>query len=430
MRCDESTRDTGRNFGDRCAAGRTRHTAIFALLLLAVGSCAQPETAPVPVAETRDPDFRIGLLVNVRQATIGGDALRVEDPAEGDLRTVAAGSTLNVTFRGSAVALSGSGSRIERRALVIRPADSGGTMRLNGRTYRGTLELRRGDSGLVVVNVVPLEQYLAGVVGTEMGARAGDEIEALKAQAIVSRTYAIRNQGRWKDHGFDLVGTVNDQAYGGALNENVLATAAVAATRGQILTWDNQPIDAFYFSTCGGRTEDGTAAFAGASRPYLRSIEDRDPTGTPWCATSPRFHWTAGWTASQLATTLRRTLPAEHLAVARANDLRDLRVIDRTATGRIASLVLVGRNGRTVVAGQAMRRVLSPSDGGLLRSTDFTIRITRTGGKIERVDIDGRGNGHGVGMCQWGAIGRARAGQDVGTILTSYFPGTQVQRLY
>jgi stage II sporulation protein D len=404
--------------------------ALRIALTLTLCSCAPPETSPVPVPEGHDPDFRIGVLVNVRQATIGGDALRVEDPTAGELRAVAAGSTLTAGYRGSAVGLSGSGARIDRRVLVIHPADSTGAMTLNGRAYRGTLELRRGDSGLIVINVLPLEQYLAGVVGAEMGIRAADEVEALKAQAIVSRTYALRNQGRWKDRGFDLVGNVNDQAYAGALNENALATAAVAATRGRILTFDNQPIDAFYFSTCGGRTEDGTAAFAGANRPYLRSIEDRDPAGTPWCVTSPRFHWTAGWTAAQLAATLRRTLPAENLLVARAADLRDVRVIDRTGTGRIASLELVGRDGRTVLASQVIRRVLSPTEGGLLRSTDFTIRITRTGGKIERVDMDGRGNGHGVGMCQWGAIGRARAGQDVQTILTSYFPGTEIQRAY
>jgi stage II sporulation protein D len=399
-------------------------------MMLALCSCAPPETAPIPVAEGHDPVFRIGVLVNVRQATIGGDALQIADPMEGDLRTVAAGSALSAGYRGSAVGISGDGARIERRVLVVRPVDSGGDMRLNGRAYRGTLELRRGDSGLVVVNIVPLEQYIAGVVGAEMGVRAPEEIEALKAQAIVSRTYALRNQGRWKDRGYDLVSTVNDQAYAGALNENALATAAVAATRGRILTFENQPIDAFYFSTCGGRTEDGTAAFAGASRTYLRSIEDRDPSGTPWCVTSPRFHWTAGWTAAQLAATLRRTLPLEKLPVARATDLRDLKLIDKTATGRVASLELTGRNGRTVLSGQVMRRVLAPLDGGPLRSTDFTIRITRTGGKLERVDLDGRGNGHGVGMCQWGAIGRARAGQDVRTILASYFPGTEIQRAY
>ncbi len=192
-----------------------------------------------------------------------------------------------------------------------------------------------------------------------------------------------------------------------------------------------QPADRrILFSTCAGRTEDGTAAFAGASRPYLRSVDDHDESGTAWCATSPRFNWKTGWTAAQLATTLRRTLAAEKLPGGRATDLRDVRVGDRDGAGRITTLDLVGKNGRTSVGGQAIRRVLSPPGGGLLLSNDFTVRVTRTGGKLERVDVDGRGNGHGVGMCQWGAIGRARAGQDVRTILTSYFPGTEIQRAY
>jgi len=402
-------------------------------LLLAIGSCAPPEPAPVtaPAPESRDPDFRVGILVNVSRATIGGGGgLRVEDPAEGELRTIAAGASFDAVARGADVTLLDTRGPVSRPLLVITAVDSGATLRLNGREYRGALELRRSDSGLTVVNRISLEAYVAGVVGAEMGRRAPGEEEALKAQAIASRTYAIRNQGRWKARGYDLAGTTSDQVYGGEGSENTMANAAVAATRGEILTWNNEPIDAFYVSTCGGRTEDGVAAFAGAARPYLRSIDDVDPSGTPWCASSPRFRWSAGWNAAELAATLRRSLPAENLPVAFGSNVTDLRIVDRTRTGRVATLALVGRNGRTLVNGQAIRRVLSPPEGGPLRSNDFTIRISRRGGRIERVDIDGRGNGHGVGMCQWGAIGRARAGQDYRTILGSYFPGTEIQRLY
>jgi stage II sporulation protein D len=414
------------------ARGRLRAVSVGCLgLLLAIGSCAPPEPAPSPVPESKDPDLRVGVLVNVRRATIGGGGgLRIEDPAEGELRTIPAGASFDAITRGADVTLLDTGGPVSRPVLVIEAADTGATLRLNGRDYRGALELRRGDSGLTVVNRIPLEAYVAGVVGAEMGRRAHGEEEALKAQAVASRTYAVRNQGRWKARGFDLVGTANDQVYAGEANENAMATAAVAATRGQILTWNNQPIDAFYFSTCGGRTENGVAAFAGADRPYLRSVDDVDPSGTPWCITSPRFHWTTGWSATDLAATLRRTLAAENLPVGRASDLADLGATNRTRTGRVATLALAGRNGRTMVTGQAIRRVLSPPEGGLLRSNDFTIRISRNGARIDRVDIEGRGNGHGVGMCQWGAIGRARAGQDYQTILTSYFPGTEIQRLY
>jgi stage II sporulation protein D len=400
---------------------------LAALLLLA--GCAPPEPAPVPAPATHDPDIRIGILVNARQATIGGDELQVDDPAGGPLRTLPAGSVIGVTTRGALVSLSGNGERIERTVLAVHPTDSSGLVYLNGHAYRGALELRRGDSGMVVVNVISLERYLAGVVGAEMGLRTPDELEALKAQAIVSRTYAIRNQGRWKDRGFDLLGTVGDQVYAGEGNETPLANTAVVATRGEILTWNDQPIDAFFSSTCGGRTEDGSAAFAGASRPYLRSVDDHDPSGAPWCASSPRLQWRTAWPAAELSAVLRRTLAAEKL-LAPAGGVRDIRVTGRDVSGRVASIELAGQHGGTTVAGLAIRRVLAPADGGLLLSTDFTIRISRSGGRIERVDIDGRGSGHAVGMCQWGAIGRARAGQDDRTILASYFPGTEIQRLY
>ena len=401
-------------------------------LVLLLASCVspEPEPGPVPVADSAGPDIRVGVLVDARQATIGGEPFAIDDPEEGNLRTITSGAALSVAPRGAMVSLSGSGARIERHRLIIHPVDSTGSITLNGRAYRGSLELRRDGVGLVAINVVPLERYLAGVVGAEMGLRRPEELEALKAQAIVSRTYALRNQGRWKERGFDLLGSVSDQAYAGQLTESPLANAAVAATRGEVVTWEGQPIDAFFSSTCGGRTEEGVAAFAGASRPYLHAVDDRDATGTPWCATSPRYHWKAGWTAGQLALILRKTLAAENLPGGRASDLRDIRIGTHTATDRIATLELIGRNGRTTVSGQAVRRVLAPPEGGILWSTDFTVHVTRTGTKLERIDVDGRGNGHGVGMCQWGAIGRARAGQDYHQILISYFPGTDIQRLY
>ena len=409
----------------------TRTCGALLVAALAIGSCAPPEPAPVAVPRTRDPDIRIGVLLNARRASIAASgAFQIEDPVEGTIRVVGAGGAIDVEARGRSVSAGDGEGRVERANLTIEPVDTAGTVRLNGRDYHGVLEVLRSDSGVTVVNRVSLEAYLVGVVGAEMGRRAPGEAEALKAQAIASRTYAIRNQGRWNDRGYDLVGTVNDQVYSGTYNDNAMAAAAVAATRGQIITYNSQPIDAFFSSTCGGRTENGTAAFAGADRPYLRSVDDLDPSGTPWCAASPRFRWSAEWSGASLAATLRRTLPAENISAARASDLTDIRIGSHTASGRIATLELSGSAGRTILSGQAIRRALSPPEGGPLRSTDFTIRISRSGGRIERVAIDGRGNGHAVGMCQWGAIGRARAGQDYRTILTSYFPGTEIQRLY
>ena len=413
----------------------TRFAAACAILLAAVsGSCVPQEPAqPITPLEAPpvDPEVRIGLVVDAPRATISANgALRVSDPDQGPLFDIPAQSTVDVVPQAGSVALSGAVSAMARAQLVIEPVDSGIYVRVNGREYRGVVELRRGLHGVVVVNRLGLEAYTTGVVAAEMGRRAPGEEEALKAQAVVSRTYALRNAGRHADQGFDLLADVSDQAYAGITSENPMATAAVLATRGEILTYNGAPIDAFYFSTCSGRTEDGVAVFAGADRPYLRSVDDHDPSGIAYCASSPRFRWSESWTRSELTAILKRTLPANNLPVTAATDLTEMRVLARTASGRIATLELSGRSGRTVVRGQAIRRVLAPNSGGILRSNDFTVRLSRVGGRIERIDIDGRGNGHGVGMCQWGAVGRSRAGEIYPRILSSYFPGTELQQAY
>ena len=402
------------------------------LALAGLGSCLlnEPPDELAPVVSP-DPEFRIGVRVNVSKASLSGvGGILVVDDDEGVVEEIPPGELLEATSRGSGVTVRGGMSPVTRRLLRIEPIDSGAAIRLDGREYRGALELRRGESGLTVINVIGLEQYLQGVVGAEMGKRAPGEEEALKAQAVVSRTYALRNQHRGRNLAFDLASDVSAQVYAGMVNEDPMATAAVRATRGEVLTFNGEPIDAFFSSTCGGKTEDGVAAFAGADRPYLQSLPDVDANGLAWCAISPRYQWHEQWEGKAFATSLRHTLATEGLSTARATDLREIRVIDRTRSGRIATLELAGSGGRTAVSGQAIRRVLSPPGGAWLRSTDFTVRLSRHGSRIEEVVIEGRGYGHGVGMCQWGAVGRARAGQPYDAILLSYFPGTELHRMY
>lgn len=405
-------------------------------LLLVVGLASSAcvvrpdELVLAPEVIAPAPEVRIGLLTDVTRVTLDSDlGLVIVDPDEGELVRIAAGTALSGSLRGSGIALDGGGERITRRGLLVESAE-GGVITVDGRGYRGRVELQRRGDRLQVINHVDLESYLLGVVRGEMGTRSPNEFEALKAQAVAARTYTLRNLGRWSAQGFDLVADIGAQVYAGADLDDPLITDAVAATRGEVLEHEGVLIDAFYSSTCGGHTEDGVAAFVGASRPYLRSVDDLAPDGTAYCSISPRFTWRESWNAEQLTAILRRTLATEKLPRARANDLRDLHPIAQTASGRVATLELVGSGGRTAVAGQSIRRVLSPEPGAWLRSTDFTIRVTRNGSRIERVTVEGRGNGHGVGMCQWGAIGRARAGQDYTTILMRYFPGTELRRIY
>lgn len=263
-----------------------------------------------------------------------------------------------------------------------------------------------------------------------MGRRTEQDIAALRAQAVVSRTVATRRLGQWRTRGYDILATVADQAYSGVAFEGPVSSEAVAETRGEVLSYQGQIIDAFFHSTCAGRTADGTEVFAGADRPYLRSIRDLDDAGRPWCAISPRYRWQESWTGEALERTLRETLPPAGGTAALAARLADVRVLERTATGRVARVEFVGQGTSLTVTGPVARLVLRTSDGSILRSANFELQVTRTGGRIVRLDAVGAGAGHGVGLCQWGALGRARAGYSYREILSAYFPGTEVTRTY
>jgi stage II sporulation protein D len=198
-----------------------------------------------------------------------------------------------------------------------------------------------------------------------------------------------------------------------------------------VLTYQGSPIDAFYYSTCGGQTADGVEAFRAASRPYLRSFPDVDETGAAFCRHSPRYRWQEEWTGDALRSTLQRTLPAATgVPVDRVGEVRDVWVAQLTGSGRVARLAITLRSNQVMVDGPAVRQVLRPASGELLRSAAFTLTATGAGSGITRLVAEGRGAGHGVGLCQWGAVGRSRAGHDFQRILAAYYPGTALQRVY
>jgi stage II sporulation protein D (peptidoglycan lytic transglycosylase) len=389
---------------------------------------------PAPTAESAEPALRIGLAVGAASATIGGGAaLSVRDGQGTQLAEIGAAETWRVSPQGQALHLAGPAGlgAGATGVLTVAPQESGQPVRVNGREYRGEVELVPDRTGVTVVNRVGMESYVLGVVSAEMGRRAPEDQEALRAQSVVSRTYALRNRGRWRSEGFDLYATVADQVYGGVGAETPEAREAVSGTRGMILTYGGQPIDAFFYSTCGGTTADGTEVFRAADRPYLRSIPDVGADGTAYCSLSPRFRWREEWTGAALQATLRRTLPVEAgVAATQVGEVRDVWVAQRTASGRVGELAMALGGTDARVSGPAVRRVLRPPSGELLRSSAFTLTATGAGVRVTRLVADGGGAGHGVGFCQWGAVGRSRAGQDYSQIVSAYYPGAQLERLY
>jgi stage II sporulation protein D len=305
-----------------------------------------------------------------------------------------------------------------------------------GRRYRGhALISARGENRLTASNVVELEQYLLGVVPREMGRRPASEIEALKAQAVAARTYAIGNLGGRSEQGFDYYATVMDQVYGGTADEDSIVSRAVLATRGEIVTYQGQPILAYYSSTCGGHTADIEESWPHRSPlPYLRGVSDRIPgTEQYYCESSSRFRWRTEWTREQLLAVLGQSLAAHTAgAVTGAGRVSDVRLTHRPSGAERAAVRLTVDGRELTLHGDSIRWVLRPSPGpGILNSSLLTsLDATRRGGQVERLAIEGGGWGHGIGMCQVGAMGRARAGQTYREILLAYYTDTSIDRVY
>ena len=264
-----------------------------------------------------------------------------------------------------------------------------------GTTLRGELAVLRVPGGLQVVNILPLEDYLAGVLGNEMP-RSFPE-EALKAQAVAARTYALFKKLSQRDKPYYLDSSVISQVYRGLAAEDPRTSSAVAATRGIILTYALQPIGAFFHASCGGKTESGLEALSSPAA-YLV------PVDCP-CASETKIDWTLTLTPKDFA----------RLGVA---ENAPLQIVERTETGR-AKRVQVGALSFT---GAAFRARLGYTR---VRSLQFTVEQTENDTLLR-----GRGYGHGAGLCQLGARLLAEQGWTYERILEHYYPGTELQRLY
>jgi stage II sporulation protein D len=160
----------------------------------------------------------------------------------------------------------------EFAGATVLPAREGEILSADALPYRGSLQVRAGEPGVVVINVLPLEQYLKGVVPNELSPAAFPQLEALKAQAVAARTYALRNRGGYASKGYDICATPTCQVYRGKSTEHPLSDQAVEETRGTVAHYRGGLINALYTSTCGGHTETGSNIFEGEPTPYLVGV--------------------------------------------------------------------------------------------------------------------------------------------------------------
>lgn len=312
--------------------------------------------------------------------------------------------------------------------LVIRGEGASDFVVVNGKRYRGELIVSRSAAGLLVVNRLHMEDYLRGVVPLEIGKRAPGEEAAVAAQAVAARTYAHVRVTNSTARAYDVVATVQDQVYGGADAETPLADAAVWATRGIVLMYGGRVVNAPYHSTCGGTTAEVSEVwYRSRDEPYLQRVSDRVADSDRfYCDPSPRFRWTRELRRSTLDAALDRYLE-QYVSVrgARVGTVRELRVDATTESGRVARLAIHTTRGQYHLRGNDVRFVMRAPNGEILNSTYFSVRSEQdNAGHLARATFEGGGYGHGIGMCQWGAIGRARAGFDFRSILSTYYRGT------
>jgi len=314
--------------------------------------------------------------------------------------------------------------------LVIRPEGNSPFVIWNGKRYRGELTVTATDSGMLVVNRLSMDDYLRGVVPLEIGNRTAAEFAAVQAQAVAARTYAYKHLNDVR--AFDMYSTVQDQVYGGVDAEKPQADSAIMTTRDIVVLYAGQPISTPYSSTCGGSTAAVSEVwYAQPDEPYLRPVSDKIPgTDHFYCDPSPRFSWTQNFDGPGLRAVMEKYLAAyTNAPKAGAGRIIDIRELGKTPSGRVESLEIRTDSGSYRLRGNDTRFVLRDPKGAIMNSTNFSFTKEQNGGEISRLNITGRGYGHGIGMCQWGAIGRARAGQNYRTILETYYRGTTVGRI-
>lgn len=331
---------------------------------------------------------------------------------------------------------------------------------INGKQFRGDIEFKRLEgSDMTVVNVLPLEHYLYGVVPREIG--ADSPAEALKAQAVCARTYTVMNMGKHGSRGFDLCSAVHCQAYSGYEWERPNSCLAVDQTAGKLLMYNGKLASTFYYSSSGGRTEDVRYVWGSTTYPYLVSVEDKYETPD-----TTNYTWEITYTAAKIKEYLKNWRRGS----VDIGEIKGMKVTETAPSGRVTKLTVYGTKGekqfsiedaRTVFfLNSQMYTVSTDSDVCLKAGTEGKTTKTqlpglkvRNASGVEKIrgnpgnikvknasdttktvnmtpsqyKFTGRGWGHAVGMSQNGAKGMANAGFKYDQILQHYFPGTKVE---
>lgn len=366
--------------------------------------------------------FLIGFLIFSLQLVVSNDASDAALPDE-SIRIAIVKNALSVTVdgegilvtreNGAAVALNSpvsisptkNGIIVDGTTYIRLTFSASSAIRVNGKPYRGTAEISLGDKGLLVVNELALEDYLVGLINCEIS--SAWPIEAVKAQAVIARTYALNRREARRTSLYHLESSVIDQVYDGCEIEDSRARRGVSETAGEVLTSAGTIIQAFYHSNCGGRTEASENVW-GARLPYLMGVD------CAYCLLNPSTAW-------EQKISLRDIEEKMKNAGYNVSRVTGIRLGQRNNRGRLKNVVIVSSRGDISLTGDQFRKAIGY---GVIKSTNFTLKIING-----EASFSGLGNGHGVGLCQWGAKQRALDGFGYAEILSYYYPGTELTKL-
>lgn len=276
----------------------------------------------------------------------------------------------------------------------------------NNKKYKGRLKLKLKDNLILVINCLPMEEYLKGVVPKEMS--ASWPLEALKAQAVAARSYAYFVHLKSEEKDFDLSSSVASQVYGGISPQSSKSIQAVWDTRGEILMFKGKPVIAYFHSHSGGVLETAKNVWK-VQFPYFRIKRD------PYSNKIKKLEWRTEISLSKIENVLRE----KGFGLSR---IKRVESKDVSPSGRVINFSITAENGEVLLASNNMRIWLGPS---IIKSTLCSVKQVGT-----NLLFKGRGYGHGVGMSQWGAYDMAKEGKKYREILQFYYPGTTIKTIY
>jgi stage II sporulation protein D len=378
----------------------TRHTAAVLALACAVLLHATSASGP-PAADDAVEQIRVavGRFKAVDVDGVGGDVVVVR--GDGKRSAPAARARFTIGKAG----LEFGGAPFGRDVAVVE----GAVLKVSGHSYRGVVEVRYQvydkKPELLVVHPLDLETYVTGIVSAELP--KGWPLAAYQAQAVAARTFALQQKMRRVDLPYHMEASVLDQVYGGIEREHALAEEAAQSTRGLVLSSKRHLAQTYFHAACGGQTESAREGW-GTPLPYLPGSQCNK------CTNATRHSWSVTVTRAALDRAFQGLL---------GESVERVSITAKTASGRAKSVTLAGKKKTKTITGADFRRLLG---WNVVWSTQIDKLTLSKAGLV----VDGRGSGHGVGLCQWGARGFALAGKRYQDILATYYPDAPLTRLY